>query len=100
MTLRGNPDPVRREREGVIPHGVMGMLLFVMAEAMLFAGLISAFQIVKAGAVVWPPLDQPRLPLEATAFNSVVLMASGVAPDRDNLHQASRYLTSSTDRIF
>lgn len=61
-----------------IPDGLLGMVLFVVAEAMLFAGLISAFAIVKASAMVWPPPDQPRLPVEATLFNTTVLLASGV----------------------
>ena len=26
----------------------------------------------------WPPPDQPRLPIEATAFNTAMLLASGV----------------------
>ena len=34
--------------------------------------------IVKGGAAVWPPPDQPRLPVSATAFNSAVLIASGI----------------------
>jgi heme/copper-type cytochrome/quinol oxidase subunit 3 len=53
------------------------MILFVLAEGMLFAGLISAFEIMHSAAIVWPPPDQPRLPIEATAFNSLVLLASG-----------------------
>lgn len=54
------------------------MAIFVLTEAMLFAGFISAFTIVKAAAPVWPPPDQPRLPVEATAFNTVMLLLSGV----------------------
>jgi heme/copper-type cytochrome/quinol oxidase subunit 3 len=54
------------------------MLIFVIAEMMMFAGLMSAFSIVKAGALGWPPPGQPRLPVEATAFNTAVLLASGV----------------------
>ena len=27
---------------------------------------------------IWPPPDQPRLPIESTAFNSVFLLLSGV----------------------
>jgi heme/copper-type cytochrome/quinol oxidase subunit 3 len=61
----------------MVPNGLLGMLLFVMAEIMLFAGLISAFTIVRSGAIVWPPLDQPRLPVTATAFNTAALLASG-----------------------
>jgi heme/copper-type cytochrome/quinol oxidase subunit 3 len=52
------------------------MLIFVIAEMMMFAGLMSAFSIVKAGALGWPPPGQPRLPVEATAFNTAALLAS------------------------
>jgi heme/copper-type cytochrome/quinol oxidase subunit 3 len=62
-----------------LPSSVLGMMLFVLAESMMFAGLISAFTIVKAGALAWPPPGQPRLPIEATAFNTAVLIASAVA---------------------
>ena len=67
------------ERTPLVPSAVMGMLIFVFTELMLFAGLLSAFSIVRAGAVVWPPPGQPRLPIQATAFNTGVLVASGVA---------------------
>ncbi len=67
------------ERTPLVPSAVAGMLIFVFTELMLFAGLLSAFSIVRAGAVVWPPPGQPRLPIQATAFNTGVLVASGVA---------------------
>lgn len=62
----------------VVANGVLGMLLFVISEAMLFGGLISAFTIIRSGALVWPPPDQPRLPVASTAFNTAALLASGV----------------------
>ncbi len=62
----------------ILPDPVLGMLIFVIAEMMMFAGLMSAFSIVKAGALGWPPPGQPRLPVEATAFNTAVLLASAV----------------------
>lgn len=62
----------------VVPNAVFGMLLFVATEIMLFAGLISGFVIIKSSAAIWPPPDQPRLPIEQTAFNTVALLASGV----------------------
>ncbi len=62
----------------ILPSPVLGMVIFVIAEMMMFAGLISAFAIVKAGALGWPPPGQPRLPVEATAFNTAVLIASAV----------------------
>jgi len=54
------------------------VLIFVIAEMMMFAGLMSAFSIAKAGALGWPPPGQPRLPVEATAFNTAALLASAV----------------------
>jgi cytochrome c oxidase subunit 3 len=56
----------------------MGMLIFVIVEVMVFAALISAFSIIRASAIIWPPLGQPRLPLEETAINTAALLASGV----------------------
>jgi cytochrome c oxidase subunit 3 len=56
----------------------MGMLIFIICEAMLFAGLISAFTILRAAALVWPPPGQPRLPVASTAVNTAMLLASGV----------------------
>ncbi|MGH0034560.1 MAG: cytochrome c oxidase subunit 3 [Myxococcota bacterium] len=66
------------DRQPVVPNGVLGMLIFVVTESMLFAGLISAFTIIRASAIVWPPPDQPRLPLEQTALNTAALLGSGV----------------------
>lgn len=64
-------------RTPLVPNGVMGMLIFVFTELMLFGGFISAFTIIKSGAVVWPPAGQPRLPFAETAFNTGLLLLSG-----------------------
>jgi cytochrome c oxidase subunit III len=63
-----------------IPNAVLGMTIFVAAEVMFFAALISAQTIARSAAVggVWPPPGQPRLPIERTAFNTVVLLVSGL----------------------
>ncbi len=73
VSLRVISDPRPRP---LLPSPVLGMLIFVIAELMMFGGLISAFSIVKAGALGWPPPGQPRLPVEATAFNTAMLLAS------------------------
>lgn len=62
----------------VISNGVLGMSLFVLTEIMLFAGMISVFNIVRASSTIWPPPGQPRLPVEETAVNTLALLASGV----------------------
>jgi heme/copper-type cytochrome/quinol oxidase subunit 3 len=53
------------------------MLVFVGTEVMFFAGLVSAFTIARSHALGWPPPGQPRLPVVATALNTLVLLASG-----------------------
>jgi len=77
----------------LVPNGVMGMLIFVISECMLFGGLISAFTIIRSSALVWPPPDQPRLPVAETAFNTAALLASGVC-----LYLAGRGLARSRER--
>ena len=54
------------------------MVLVIVVEAMTFAGLISAFLSIRTSLDFWPPLDQPRFPVVATAINTAVLLASGV----------------------
>jgi cytochrome c oxidase subunit 3 len=69
------PPPTRTP---AVDSAVIGTIIFVVAEIMMFAGLISGLAIIKAGSVgPWPPPDQPRLPIEATAFNTAMLLASG-----------------------
>ncbi|EDY80854.1 Cytochrome c oxidase subunit III subfamily [Verrucomicrobiia bacterium DG1235] len=65
-------------RGPLISNSVFGVIVFILTEMMFFLGLISAFMISKANAIEWPPLDQPRLPMGATAFNTIVLLLSGV----------------------
>ncbi len=65
-------------RSQLMPSAVLGMLIFVFSEVMFFAGLISAFAIIRASAFSWPPPNQPRLPVEQTALNTVALLLSGV----------------------
>ena len=74
--------PGRRiQRRPVVPNGVLGMLIFITAEIMFFAGMLSAFTIVRASNIPmsWPPPGQPTLPASATALNTAALMLSGVA---------------------
>ena len=56
----------------------LGLALFIIAEIMFFAGLISAFVVFRFSPVQWPPPDQPRLPIEVTAVNTFILLLSGL----------------------
>ena len=46
---------------------------------MFFGGLVTAFLVLRAGALWWPPPGQPRLPVIVTAFNTLLLLMSGFA---------------------
>ena len=78
MTMPGHPEPAPRRK--LMADGVMGMLIFVFTEIMLFAGLISAHTIVRSQSVgeMWPPYGQPRLPFAETALNTSALLLSGI----------------------
>ena len=60
-----------------VETGVVGMVLFLFAEAMFFTGLASAFIILRSQNPAWPPPGQPRLPVEVTAVNTAIFLLSG-----------------------
>lgn len=68
--------PIQQRK--IASDGVIGMVFLLATEAMFFAGLISAYIVNRAGAPVWPPAGQPRLPVEVTAINTMFLLASGL----------------------
>lgn len=75
----GTSSPASTRRSPRVPNEVLGMLIFIITEAMFFAGLISAHTITRASATMgWPPPGQPRLPFESTAFNTAALLLSGL----------------------
>ena len=67
------PAPAARQRppgDAVLPR---------RRETMFFAGLISAFFVLRLAAPVWPPPLQPRLPVLVTGINTLILLASSAA---------------------
>lgn len=70
--------PNRPMQAPVIADGIIAMVVFVIFEAMMFAGLVGVFMLTRAAAGgAWPPEGQPQLPLGETALNTVALLASG-----------------------
>ena len=67
-----------KRAKSAVSNGVIGMLIFMVTEAMFFAALISAYLVIRAGLDEWPPWGQPRLPVETTAFNTLILLVSGL----------------------
>ncbi|MDZ7267687.1 MAG: heme-copper oxidase subunit III [candidate division KSB1 bacterium] len=68
--------------ETSLNKAMLGLLIFLGTEAMFFAGLISTFLILRAAGGIWPPVDQPRLPVDVTAINSLFLLASALTMHR------------------
>jgi cytochrome c oxidase subunit III len=64
------------ERAPRIASHQLAMIALIMSELMLFAGLLGMYVVVRLSATVWPPADQPRLPLVVTALNTLVLFGS------------------------
>jgi len=71
-------DNSKKRAKPPVSSGVIGMLVFIVTEAMFFAALISAYLVIRSGVEEWPPWGQPRLPVESTAFNTFVLLVSGL----------------------
>jgi heme/copper-type cytochrome/quinol oxidase subunit 3 len=79
------------------------MIIFVIAEVMFFAALMSAHTIARATVLggVWPPAGQPRLPIGRTAFNTAILLLSGALlflssrRARDGYDKALSYLAGA-----
>jgi heme/copper-type cytochrome/quinol oxidase subunit 3 len=70
-----DPEP----RRPLLDNARLATMFLIAAEVMLFAGLMSAFFVLRMGAAVWPPPLQPRLPVGVTGVNTIVLLASSVA---------------------
>jgi cytochrome c oxidase subunit 3 len=56
---------------------IFGMTLFLASEAMLFAGLIAGYLVLRLSSPAWPPdPESPALPVVLTGINTVFLVGS------------------------
>lgn len=62
----------------IFPSNVFAMIVFVFTEVMFFTALVSAHIVIKHSNAGWAIPNGLRLPVATTAFNTVVLLASGV----------------------
>ena len=73
----GGPPPWQPSRsEPAVSNAVLGMLMFLAFEAMLFAGLLGAFLVFRLASTSWPPPGEPYLPIGVTWINTGILVAS------------------------
>lgn len=70
-------DPNRRTPRDVFQDGAIVVLVVVIIDAMMFAGMVGAFMLTRAAeGGAWPLAGQPRLPLAQTAINTSALLVS------------------------
>ena len=69
-------------KEPVVSNAVLGMLMFLAFEAMLFAGLLGAFLVFRLASTSWPPPGEPYLPIAVTWVNTAILVASAYTMSR------------------
>ena len=73
-------DPSRRVvRRAFLEEGTIAMIIFLIFDAMILAGMVGAFVLTRAAAEgAWPPAGQPWFPQGETAINTAALLVSGV----------------------
>ncbi|HEY2988220.1 MAG TPA: heme-copper oxidase subunit III [Candidatus Binatia bacterium] len=73
------PGPPVALSQPIIGNSRLAVLMFLVAEAMFFSGLIGAFIVFRVSSAEWPPPFQPRLPVAVTGVNTAILLLSGLA---------------------
>jgi cytochrome c oxidase subunit III len=74
------PLPAGRQTTAALERtSLLGMVMFMAAWAMLFAGLFFAYGILRLRATAWPPADLPRLPLALPSAATALLALSSLA---------------------
>jgi heme/copper-type cytochrome/quinol oxidase subunit 3 len=77
----GGPPPTDVPQPPV-SNAQIGLMVFIAFETMIFAGLVTAYWVLRAGSFSWPPPHLPRLPLAVSWVNTAVLLLSAVAMSR------------------
>jgi cytochrome c oxidase subunit III len=55
---------------------MFGLIVFLVAEAMIFLGLFVAYGAFRAVAPAWPPAGTPKLELLLPGINTIILISS------------------------
>jgi len=71
----------------------IGMMIFLLTEAMMFITLIAAYVVLRFGSLSWPSPGTPHLPVVITSINTVILLASSFF-----LHQACQKIKNSDQK--
>ncbi|MBM3856701.1 MAG: heme-copper oxidase subunit III [Verrucomicrobia bacterium] len=74
-------EPADQAHHGAPPYVCkLGMIVFLLSEGMLFAGLIGGYIVLRLGCAQWPPSPElPALPKVLTGCNTLILICSSLA---------------------
>jgi cytochrome c oxidase subunit 3 len=78
----GGGDPPAGTWTPPISNTQLAVLVLIAFETMTFAGLVTAYWVLRAGSFSWPPPNLPRLPLAVTWVNTAMLLFSAVTMTR------------------
>lgn len=78
----GSGGPPVAAQQPPISNAQLAILIFIAFETMIFAGLLSAYWILRSSSFAWPPPNLPRLPLAVTWVNTAILTFSAVTMAR------------------
>ncbi|MGL5871307.1 MAG: cytochrome c oxidase subunit 3 [Xenococcaceae cyanobacterium] len=76
VTVNGYEASAASHHGGHPDHRMFGLVLFLVAESMIFLGLFAAFLIYRAMLPAWPPEGTPELELLLPGINTVILISS------------------------
>lgn len=69
------PYSVETRPDTGLHNAKLGIWLFIASEMMLFAGLLAAYVLIRAGSSAWPQHDRPVV---TGAINTAILVASSM----------------------
>ncbi len=78
--------------EGHPDHRMFGLVVFLVAESMIFAGLFLAYLTFRAVSPVWPPEGTPERELLLPGINTLILISSSFV-----MHKGNAAVKSSSD---
>jgi cytochrome c oxidase subunit 3 len=64
------------DHHGHPDHRIFGLIVFLVAEGMIFMGLFTAYLTFRAVAPAWPPEGTPELELLLPGINTIILLSS------------------------
>ena len=78
----GGGDPPTGVRQPPVSNLQLAVLIFIAFETMIFAGLLTAYWVLRSGSFAWPPPTLPRLPIAVTWVNTALLLFSAFTMSR------------------